>query len=56
MNQTYVINKNDLISFIIKNSPSIKRKDLEFLTIESLVIYKVQIEIEQYKKQLNKSH
>lgn len=56
MNNKHPLNKNDLITFIVQNSSIARRSELEPLSIETLVIYKVQLEINLYKKlSLNKN-
>lgn len=56
MNPKHSLNKNELITFIVQNSSIARRSELELLSIETLVIYKVQLEIDQYKKSsLNKN-
>jgi hypothetical protein len=50
MNKEAVVDPHALIQFIVSNNPKIKKRQLEDLSVESLVLIKVQIEIEQMKK------
>ena len=49
-----MITKQNIIDFILKHQPELKNKKLEDLSIEELVILKVQIEITLNDKSANK--
>jgi hypothetical protein len=46
-----VINKEDLIKYILENDPKAMKENLEQLSLAALVMLKVQIELLEMKKE-----